>query len=397
MTRAGLLARFLGGEVGIEHLEESIRDLEPRIHAWVDRRLESPAGEGPLRGVPYGAKDIIETAGYLTTYGSGLYANRMGETDAALIRMLRARGAVLMGKTQTTAFAYFDPAPTRNPRRLSRTPGGSSSGSAAAVAAGMVPFSIGTQTQGSIIRPASFCGVVGIKPSFGLLPTEGILPFAPTLDTAGFFTETALDLRLLWEALGHAVDAGSPSTYGMIEFWVDPEMQIVFRETIQALSHYGCKIKRFPSPPAFGILPEAIAAINSYEGARTHEQRFRDHGAAIGIKLAKLVEEGLAIPTELYENALGILYEARRQMADVFAEFPVILSAAAPGPAPRGLASTGDPRCNAPWTALSGPALTIPMPVQDSLPMGLQMAAAPGQDAMLIATACHCQALLNAG
>jgi Asp-tRNA(Asn)/Glu-tRNA(Gln) amidotransferase A subunit family amidase len=392
-----MLARFLSGELDVNHFEERIREQESRLHVWVDQRLESPAVEGPLRGAPYGAKDILETHGYLTTYGSPLYAGRVGETDAALIEMLRARGAVLMGKTQTTAFAYFDPAPTRNPREPAHSPGGSSSGSAAAVAAGMVPFSIGTQTQGSIVRPASYCGVVGIKPSFGLLPTEGILPFAPTLDTAGFFTETALDLRLLWEALGHAINEESPSVYGMLEFTVDPEMQTAFRETIQALSHYGCKIKRFSSPPAFGLLPEAIRTINSYEGARTHEQRFRDNGASIGIRLAKLVEEGLAIAEPLYENALGLLYEARRQMADVFAELPVIFSAAAPGPAPRGLASTGDPRCNAPWTALGGPALTIPMPVKDSLPLGLQMAAAPGQDAMLIATACHCQALLNAG
>src|SRR5215813_4511280 len=209
-------------------LEESLRRiaaLDGEVRAWSFVCPETNLADGPLRGVPYGAKDIIETRGTPTEYGSPLYKGRIGTEDAAVITALREKGAVLIGKTHTTAFASFDPAPTRNPRNLAHTPGGSSSGSAAAVAAGMVPFAIGTQTQGSIIRPASFCGVIGFKPSHGLLPLGGILPFAPTLDTAGFFAETALDIRLLWSALGFPVDAELPPLYGLIEFDVEPDMQ----------------------------------------------------------------------------------------------------------------------------------------------------------------------------
>src|SRR5439155_3604433 len=166
---------------------------------------QRPTGNGKLLEIPFGAKDIIETKGMATEYGSPIYKGRIGTEDAAIVRELRNRGAVLMGKTQSTAFAYRTPAPTRNPRNLEHTPGGSSSGSAAAVAAGMVPFAIGTQTGGSVLRPASFCGVTGFKATYGLLPMEGVLPFAKSLDTLGFFTHTAADMLALWDAAGHAI------------------------------------------------------------------------------------------------------------------------------------------------------------------------------------------------
>ena len=156
------------------------------------------------------AKDIFETLKMATEYGSPIYAGRKGACDAALVTTLRERGAVLLGKTQTTAFAYYDAAPTRNPRDLRRTPGGSSSGSAAAVAAGMAAFALGSQTQGSVIRPASYCRVAGFKPTYGLLPLDGVLGFAPSLDTAGLFTQTADDLAVLWARMGFPV-AGSPA------------------------------------------------------------------------------------------------------------------------------------------------------------------------------------------
>jgi Asp-tRNA(Asn)/Glu-tRNA(Gln) amidotransferase A subunit family amidase len=397
MVNNGLLARFLSGDVQLEQLEERIRKEEPRLHAWVEIRLESSAQEGPLKGVPYGAKDIVETKGYGTAYGSALFAGHVSDRYAALIELLRSKGAVMMGKTQTTSFAYFDPAPTRNPRNPAHTPGGSSSGSAAAEASGMVPFAIGTQTQGSIIRPASFCGITGFKPTYNTLPVDGIMPFAPTLDTAGFMTETALDMRALWAALGYEVDAEPADSYGMIEFSVDPEMQEAFRHAVQVLGNYGCKIRRITPPPSWQLLTDAVVLIQTYEGARSMEPHYTKHGNAIGAKLSQLVRDGLAMPVQQYEDALGVLNLARHDMAEVFETFPVILSPAAPGPAPSGLAFTGNPRCNAPWTGLHTPAMTIPIPVGDQLPMGLQMAAATGHDAQLIATACHCFALLAAG
>ncbi|HUQ94052.1 MAG TPA: amidase [Bryobacteraceae bacterium] len=398
MANHGLLGRFQSGEATIEQMEARIRQEDPRIHAWVETRTETHSETGPLKGVPYGAKDIIETTGYHTSYGSPLFADHVSTEDAAIIKMLRGKGAVLLGKTQTTSFAYFDPAPTRNPRRLDHTPGGSSSGSAAAVAAGMAPFAIGSQTAGSIIRPASFCGVVGIKPTFDLLPTQGFMPFAPTLDTAGFFTQTALDLRALWEALGYAVQEEYAPVYGMIEFHVDPDMQETFREAVQILGAYGCVIRRITPPESLELSLHAVKVVQMYEGARTLEQTYRQHGSAVGVKLAQLIRDGLAMPEDTYRAALAVLEEGRRDMAEVFQTYPVLLSPAAPGQAPFGLASTGDPKCNAAWTGLHVPAVSIPIPVGEGLlPMGLQMTAAANQEALLIATACHCQALLNAG
>ncbi|MBM3775935.1 MAG: amidase, partial [Acidobacteria bacterium] len=171
----GLLRQFLDNPEGLlEVCRARIRERDPEIRAWVEVSPQPPLGPGPLDGIPFGAKDIFETRGLATEYGSPLYAGRKGDTDAALVTDLRRRGALLLGKTQTTAFAYFDPAPTRNPRDPRHTPGGSSSGSAAAVACGMVAFALGSQTQGSVIRPAAFCGVVGFKPTFGKLSTEGV-------------------------------------------------------------------------------------------------------------------------------------------------------------------------------------------------------------------------------
>jgi Asp-tRNA(Asn)/Glu-tRNA(Gln) amidotransferase A subunit family amidase len=190
---------------GLQQCLDRIRELEPSIHAWVVVQPERPTADGPLSEIPFGVKDIVETKGMATEYGSPLYKGRVGTADAAIIRDLRSRGAILLGKTVTTAFAYRTPGPTRNPRNVDHTPGGSSSGSAAAVAAGMVPFTIGEQTRGSMIRPASFCGVTGFKPTYDLLPTEGMLPFAKSLDTLGLYTHTPADMIALWKAMGKPV------------------------------------------------------------------------------------------------------------------------------------------------------------------------------------------------
>ncbi len=169
-------------EAALQPCVERIRSLDGEIQAWVQVLPQEPTGNGALRAIPFGVKDIIETRGLATEYGSPIYKGRIGTVDAAIVRQLRQRGGVLLGKTQTTAFAYQQPAPTRNPRNLAHTPGGSSSGSAAAVAAGMVPLALGTQTGGSVLRPASYCGGTGFKTSYGLLPMDGVLPFAKSFD-----------------------------------------------------------------------------------------------------------------------------------------------------------------------------------------------------------------------
>jgi Asp-tRNA(Asn)/Glu-tRNA(Gln) amidotransferase A subunit family amidase len=339
----------------VEDCLRRIAEVEDDIRAWVEVAPQPATADGPLRGVPFGVKDIFETRGLATEYGSPLFAGRKGTEDAALVAMLRGRGAILLGKTQTTAFASFDPAPTRNPRVPGHTPGGSSAGSAAAVAAGMVPFAVGTQTLGSVIRPASYCGVCGFKPTFGRIPFDGALPFAPSLDTVGFFARSAREMQWLWRSLGF--DGGTISD-GRSGAWEAP------RELV-----------------------EAAYTVNRYEGARTHAERYREFGDQIGLRLGELIREGLATPESEYRSALDTIAEWRER---VFAEHDFLLGPAATGPAPEGYGSTGDPAMNAPWTAMGCPAITIPR--RDFPPIGLQIAAAPGNDAALLAFAVEVEA-----
>src|SRR5262245_2991372 len=253
---------------GVEQCLERIRTLDTSIHAWVQVQPEQPTVDGPLSGIPFGAKDIIETKSMATEYGSPLYKGRVGTTDAAIIREMRSRGAVLLGKTVTTAFAYFTPGPTRNPRNLEHTPGGSSSGSAAAVAAGMVPFTIGEQTRGSVIRPASFCGITGFKPTYDLLSMEGVLPFAKSLDTLGLFTHTPADMIALWKAFGKPVATEENFAFAAPEPMpeCEPEMAKAFPQAIALLRRSGITIKTVDIASHLKSLNDASDTIQIYEG-----------------------------------------------------------------------------------------------------------------------------------
>lgn len=338
--------------IGWEDCVRRIAELDGEIRAWVEVAPQPATAAGPLDGIPFGAKDIFETRGLATEYGSPLYAGRKGTEDAALVALLRSLGAILIGKTQTTAFASFDPAPTRNPRYPGHTPGGSSAGSAAAVAAGMVPFAIGTQTLGSVLRPASYCGVCGFKPTFGRFPFDGALPFAPSLDTIGFFARNAREMGWFCAQIGLKSDQITQNS----------------------------RILTWNQPPA--DLVAAAFTINRYEGSRTHAARYREFGERLGARLAALIRDGLATPEREYRAALALVAQKREE---VFADHDFILSPAAAGPAPAGYESTGDPSWNAPLTALGAPAITIPQ--REFPPVGLQIAAAPGNDAALLAFA----------
>ena len=384
-------------EAALQPCVDRIRSLDGDIQAWVQVLPQNPTGSGALSGIPFGVKDIIETKGLATEYGSAIYKGRMGAEDAAIVRQLRQRGGVLLGKTHTTAFAYITPTPTHNPRNLAHTPGGSSSGSAAAVAAGMVPVALGTQTGGSTIRPASFCGVTGFKTSYGLLPMDGVFPFAKSLDTLGFFTHTAADMLAFWEAAGHSTGYAEDVALAVSDPLPDlePAMAAAFSGALARLRRQGLVIRPLDIMPMLARVRDAQRTVMFYEGARFHEQRYKQYGDRL-VDMANLVRDGLQIPIDRYDEARKYIAECKTRMAELFKATPVILTPAAPGPAPAGLTSTGDSRLNSPWTALGTPAITIPMPVGSALPLGLQLTADHGQDARVIRTAAKLERLLAA-
>lgn len=385
-------------ESGLQSCLERIPSEDASIHAWVQVLPQKPTGNGKLSGIPFGVKDIIETRGLATEYGSPIYKGRIGIADAAIVQELRSRGAILLGKTHTAAFAMRDPAPTRNPRNLEHTPGGSSSGSAAAVAAGMVPFAIGTQTSGSVLKPASYCGVTGFKTSYGLFSLAGVLPYAKSLDTLGFFAHTPADMLLLWEALGRSTGREEDFAVGISEPVpeVEPAMTAAFQDSLSSLRKAGVSCRPVDISAMLAKLFDAQRTIAYYEGARFHQRRFNEYGDRLG-HLATLVREGLQIPGAHYDEAMGFVSASRVRITEMYKATPVILIPAATGPAPLGLAYTGDSRMNTPWTALGTPAISVPMPVIDALPLGLQLTAAHGEDARLLRTAVRLHRIMNGG
>ena len=256
-------------EICLRRIEVSEADIQ----AWVEVSPQDSLGDGLLNGIPFGVKDIFETRGLATELGSPLYAGRKGTAHAQVVSGLRQTGAVLLGKTRTTAFASFDPAATRNPRYPGHTPGGSSSGSAAAVAAGMIPFALGSQTLGSVLRPASFCGICGFKPSFGLLSVEGVMPFAPSLDTVGLFTATAADMVELWSrGFGGRFDANLHRAVCM-RVPAEDCVQRALADAVERLRARGVLIDEIDPPAGWDGLLSAARTINQYEGARSQRAR----------------------------------------------------------------------------------------------------------------------------
>jgi Asp-tRNA(Asn)/Glu-tRNA(Gln) amidotransferase A subunit family amidase len=404
IPRLETLTQWLNASSKTRHLAlqqclDRIRAMDVSIHAWVQLLPRKSTGYGKLSEVPFGVKDIIETRGLSTEYGSPIYKGRIGTADAAIVRDLRRRGAILLGKTHCTAFAYFTPAPTRNPRDLEHTPGGSSSGSAAAVAAGMVPIALGTQTKGSVLRPASYCGVTGFKASYGLLSMEGVLPLAKSLDTLGFFTQTPADMLLLWESMGHPAGGTEDFVLGAPEPMpeVEPAMAAAFQNALSLLRSAGASIQSINIAGMLAKLSDAADTVTFYEGARFHQQRFNEYGSRLGAELVDLVQKGLQVSVERYDEARRYIAECKARVAEMYKATPVILSPAATGPAPLGIASTGDPRMNAPWTAMGTPAISIPIPVASGLPLGLQLTADHGQDARVLRTAVRLQRMFSSG
>lgn len=387
---------------------ERIAARESEVGAWAHLDADAAisaacafdrgAARRLLYGIPFGVKDIIDTTDYPTECGTPIYAGRRTPWDAACVAGARAAGALLLGKTVTTELAYFAPGKTRNPHNLAHTPGGSSSGSAAAVADCMVPLALGTQTGGSVIRPAAFCGVVGYKPSFGLVSRAGVKTESDSLDTVGFFARTVPDAGLFAmgvtgrPALGKLSDFAAPIRIGLCrtQEWRNaaPETLALFESAPAVLARGGAKIVELNLPEPFQEIGSAHQAIMAYEVARAYAYEWHNHGERLSEAVRKLIEEGIAVPSERYDAARAQGRTCRSLFCEAMRQFDVVITPSAIGEAPEGLASTGSPVFNRMWTLLGTPAVTVPAGRGPcGLPLGLQMVGAPGEDARTLAAA----------
>ncbi|MEX0868164.1 MAG: amidase [Nitriliruptoraceae bacterium] len=369
--------------------------VDPERALFEARDRDAASARGPLHGVPVGVKDIIDTGDQPTAYGSPIYANHRPDVDAAVVQRLRAAGAVILGKTVTTEFALFTPGPTVNPYDDQRTPGGSSSGSAAAVAAGMVPLALGTQTAGSVIRPASFCGVFGIKPTFGRVPTAGVKACAPSLDTVGAFARTADDLALVTDVLlgpdpaAGAVDTASDPRVGWCPgpHWdaIAPEIQQRLLDGVATLRR-ALDVHETALPGEFAGLTDAQVTIMAHEVdiALTVEQR--EHAARLSSALVDYLIDARDA-ADGYEAAVRLAEQCRSRIDEAFGDADVLLTPSVLGEAPL-KQSTGDPLLCRMWTLLGVPAVAIPgLTGPHGLPLGIQVVARPGADRRAIEAA----------
>jgi len=396
--------------------------IEPQVQAFVpepDRRGRVMAqaqalldrypqpGQRPLLfGIPIGVKDIFNAEGLLTRAGSNLPPDELTGPEAASVRALRAAGAVVMGKTVTTEFAYFEPGPTRNPHNLAHTPGGSSSGSAAAVAAGLVPLAIGTQTIGSVIRPAAFCGIVGYKPSYNRIDPTGLLFFSRSADHVGMFTQDVAGMRLAaavacsgWDKTTTVVrkpSLGIP--VGPYLAQASAEGLAAFDVQVNALRAAGYEIKETPLFHNIDDINRIHRQLIAAEFAQEHARWYQQFKSLYRPRTAALIEEGMTIDPETVADARDLQLLLREEVLHIMDvnDVDLWLSPAAPGPAPEGLNSTGDPIMNLPWTFLGLPAVTVPAGrASNGLPLGLQLIGPWMMDEEMLAWAEDVQALLG--
>ncbi|MER6991855.1 amidase [Saccharopolyspora hirsuta] len=379
-----------------------IAETDREIEAWVE--LDPPAAPtatGPLAGAPLAVKDIIDVAGLPTRCGSQLRAGATpAEADAAIVTAWRRPGAIPVGKSVTTEFAYFSPGPTRNPAALDRTPGGSSSGSAAAVAAGHVPLALGSQTAGSVTRPAAFCGVASLVLTPGRFPADGVTGLSPTLDSHGFFTAGVTDLALAWSALTGEPDpalaaARPPRLLRWTPENLEPPMQTALTSACDALRAAGATIDDFPDDQLIARATAAHPVIMAYEAAR---ERAAELALApqLSDQLATLLKTGANTPQHDYETARTTASKAAARLADLFSDYDAVLAPAALGPAPTGLTATGDPVLSRPWQALGLPAVGVPgLRTESGLPLGLQLIGPHQQESTLLQHGCWVESTLH--
>jgi len=426
------------GVISSEQLVEAclarVRETDGQVQAWAflepayalaqaraadEWRLEGRP-TGPLHGVPVGVKDIFDTADMPTENGSVLYAGRTPSRDATVVAMLRAAGAVIMGKTVTTEFATRAPGKTRNPHDPEHTPGGSSSGSAAAVAAGMVPLAIGSQTNGSVIRPAAFCGVLGFKPTHGLIPRHGMLTLSRTLDHVGLFARTVADLALLaGQLMGYderdpdtrpraripfaEVAAEDPPLPPMLAFVKTPHWERAAEETKAAFAelteHLGDRVEEIELLPSAAEAWEWHRTIMEAEMAANLEREWEKGRDRLSESLREQLDRGREVRAVDYQRAVARIRPIHESFVELFEQrYDAILTPAAPGTAPKDLTSTGDPSFCTLWTLCGMPAVSLPlMRGTNGLPLGIQLVGPRDGDARLLRTARWLAARVAAG
>lgn len=383
-------------EVSLDDVYSRIAAREPDVGAWqhLPERRPHVATDGPLAGVPIGVKDIFDTADLPTECGSAVYRGRRPERDAWLVAKLRSLGATVVGKTVTTEFAYFSPGKTRNPHDPQRTPGGSSSGSAAAVAAGMVPAAVGSQTAGSTTRPASFCGTAALTISHGTLRPDGMAPLAPSLDTPGLFTADVADLKRIFAALtGRTAPRRELASLRLLvtdghEFaTADPEMRAALDRLRGALESAGARCDDLELNAAQRELPADQAMLMACEAAEALAF-LDDHRDEASPQILALIGEGRRTTGAEYQGLLERRTAHREDVLATLAGHDAILLPGAVGPAPADLETTGDPVLSRPWHLLGMPAVALPgYRTGTGLPLGMQLVAAPGTDETLLEVA----------
>jgi amidase len=401
-----LAAREITAEQMAHACLARIEEREAAVGAWIHidpdavlaqaRQLDAGPVRGPLHGLPLGVKDLIDTADLPTAYGSPVYAGHRPRADAACVALARAAGALVLGKTVTTEFAWFHPGKTANPHNPSHTPGGSSSGSAAAVADCMVPLAYGTQTAGSIIRPASYCGIVGYKPTHGTLPRAGIKPLSDSLDTLGTLTRTVADAALLVGAVsGRDLlprPLAQPPRIGLCRTYewsaAQPETVAAIENAGAVLARAGAKVKEIGLPQDFAKIAQAQIDIMNYESYAALACERLQHYAGLSDKLKQLLKTAQQCDAARYDAAQVLVESCRGRLEDVFADLDVLLAPSAPGEAPAGLGATGDPIFCRVWTVLHVPAINLPCGFgPKGLPLGLQIIGRRGDDARALAVA----------
>jgi Asp-tRNA(Asn)/Glu-tRNA(Gln) amidotransferase A subunit family amidase len=390
-------------------LSERIAQHEPAVHAFqawdpavplaraaqLDAALSAGKSTGLLNGIPVGIKDLIDTVDWPAQYGSAVYAGHRPTANAAVIETLLAQGAVPMGKTVTTEFGYFQPGPTANPWQLDHTPGGSSSGSAAAVAAGMMPLALGTQTAGSLIRPASYCGVFALKPTFGQHSLDGIKGLSHSLDTLGWMARSADDLELMRCALTGSIFEPLPQAAPRLlscrtHEWsmMSPSGAEVWKKAVADLTTQGMVIGELALPAQLADLFQAQKTIMAYEACRSLAPEYAEHPDLMGEALKQLLSSGQAVSDEAYAQAQALTTQGRHALAELMQGCDALLVPAAPGEAPAGLSATGDPAFSRVWNLLGLPCVNVPGVLgAHGLPVGLQLVGHPHQERALLAVA----------